>query len=142
MALLTQGFIKVQHGASEPLDYTTIPGGLELNGGGFSPNDIDATDFDTEPGTRESIPGPRENNPYTMTFHYDPTDETQEALFAAEAANTPAPFRITMGTVGTGKQLTFTSVPSLTLSAPVDGKVTYSMTFKPTAKPVRGPLVA
>lgn len=144
MAILTQGFIKVHLGtvADETTTYAVIPGGLDLNGGGMSPNDIDATDFDTEPGTKETIPGPRENNSYSMSFHYDPASTVQEALFTAEASNTAVPFKISQGAVTTGKQLTFAAVPSLTLAAPVDGKVTFSMSFKPTAKPVRGTYTA
>jgi len=42
-----------------------------------------------------------------------------------------------MGDTTTGKQISFSAVPNLTLSAPVDGKVTYSGTLEPLAAPVR-----
>lgn len=143
MAVLAQGYMKLLLGTgSGPVVYANIPGVTNLNGGGFSPNKIDATDFDTAPGTREYIPGPREPSAYTADLHYEQGDTQQEALFTAMAANTPVPFKVTLGTGGTGRQITFEAVPNLTLAAPVDGKVTYSLTIEPIAAPARATLEA
>lgn len=137
MAVLAQGFMKLLLGTGETPTYAVIKGVFGIDGGGFSPNKIDATDFDTPAGTREYINGPREPSAYSFQMHYEQGDTQQEALFTAMATNTAVPFRITLGAGGTGKQISFSAVPNLTLSAPVDGKVTYSGTLEPLAAPVR-----
>lgn len=137
MAVLAQGFMKLQLGTGSTPAYADIKGVFGVDGGGFSPNKIDATDFDTPAGTREYINGPREPSAFTFQMHYEPGDTQQEALFASMASNTPVPLRILMGGSTTGKQISFSAVPNLTLSAPVDGKVTYSGTLEPLAAPVR-----
>lgn len=138
MAVLAQGFIHLLLGSgSGTITYKNISGVFSLDGGGFSPNKIDSTDFDTPPGTREYISGPREPSPYTFSMHYEQGDTEQEAMFSAMATNTPLPFRITFGSGAQAKQISFNAVPNLTQSAPVDGKVTYSGTLEPMAAPVR-----
>lgn len=138
MATLVQGFLKLLVGTpGETPTFSVIPGVTNLNGGGASENRIDATDFDTPAGTREYINGPREPSPITADLHYQQGDEQQEALFTAHANNTPLPFRITFGSGAQGKQITFNSVPNLTLSAQVDGKTMYSLSLSPVAMPTR-----
>ena len=138
MATLAQGFMHLLLGSgSGTITYANIPGVFGLDGGGFAPNKIDATDFDTPAGTREYISGPREPSPYTFSMHYEQGDTEQEAMFTAMAANAALPFRITFGTGASSKQISFSAVPNLTLSAPVDGKVTYSGTLEPLAAQVR-----
>lgn len=138
MATLVQGFLKLQVGSGSPTTYNSIPGVTNLNGGGASENRIDATDFDTTPGTREYINGPREPSPWTADMHYEQGDTYQEALFTAHAANTPLPFRVLFGASSGGKQVTFQAVPNLTLGAAVDGKTMYSLSLSPIAMPTRG----
>lgn len=140
MAVLVQGFIKLLLGTGETPTYAVIPGVTNLNGGGASENRIDATDFDTTPGTREYINGPREPSPFTADLHYQQGDVQQEALFTAHAANTPLPFKITFGSGGSAKQITFTAVPNLTLGASVEGKTMYSLSLSPNAMPTRATL--
>lgn len=143
MAVLAQGYMKLLLGSgSGSITYANIPGVTNLNGGGFSPNKIDATDFDTAPGTREYISGPREPSPYSFDMHYEQGDTSQEALFTAMANNTALPFKITFGSGAQAKQITFSAVPNLTLGAPVDGKVTYSGTLEPLAAPARETLAS
>ncbi len=137
MATLVQGFMKLHLGTGATPTYAAIPGVTNLNGGGFSPNKIDATDFDTTPGTREYINGPREPSAYTFEMHYQQGDTQQEALFTAEATNAPLPFRVIFGAGAGAKQISFNAVPNLTLGAQVDGKVMYSGTLEPVAAPVR-----
>jgi predicted secreted protein len=137
MATLVQGFLKLHLGTGETPTYANIPGVTNLTGGGFSPNKIDATDFDTTPGTREYINGPREPSAYTFDMHYQQGDTQQEALFTAMAANTPVPLKIVFGSGAGAKQITFNAVPNLTLGAQVDGKVMYSGTLEPLAAPTR-----
>lgn len=136
MAVLVQGFMKLEidTSATETPTWTNVPGVTNVAGGGRPANDIDATDFDTPAGETESIPGPRGNTPFTFDLQYEPGNATQEILFTAEAANTPKKFRIKAGTKGT----TFSAVPSLSLAAPVAGKVTYSGSLTPLAAAVRG----
>lgn len=131
MAVLAQGFMKLQVDVSGT--QTDIPGVFDVSGGGRPANDIDATDFDTPAGEMESIPGPRGNSPFTASLHYEPGNTIQESLFTAEADNDPLVFRVKAGTKGT----TFSAVPSLTLAAPVAGKVTYSLTLTPLAAAAR-----
>lgn len=143
MATLAQGFMHLLLGSgSGTISYDNVRGVTNLSGGGFTPNKIDATDFDTPPGTREYISGPREPSPYTFDMHYEQGDTHQEAMFTAMANNTPLPFKVTLGAGATGKQITFDAVPNLTLAAPVDGKVTYSGTIEPLAAPARATLEA
>lgn len=131
MAVLVQGFTNLQVAVASV--QTNIPGILEVSGGCLTPNNIDATDFDTTAGTTESIPGPRGNSPFTASMHYEAGNAVQESLFTAEAANTSLVFRVKVGTKG----VTFSAVPVLVLAAPVAGKVTYSLTLTPLAAPVR-----
>ncbi len=131
MAVLAQGFMKLQVAVSST--QTDIPGVFDVGGGGRPSNDIDATDFDTPPGEMESISGPRGNSPFTANLHYEPGNTIQESLFTAEAANAPLVFRVKAGTKGT----TFSAVPALSLTAPVAGKVTYSLSLTPLAAAVR-----
>ncbi|MNV45662.1 hypothetical protein D3C71_1374660 [compost metagenome] len=140
MATLVQGFIKLLLGTGETPTYAAIPGVTNLNGGGASENRIDATDFDTPPGTREYINGPREPSPITADLHYQQGDTQQEALFTAHATNTPLPFKITFGSGAQAKQITFNAVPNLTLSAAVDGKTMYNLSLAPIAMPARATL--
>lgn len=137
MATLVQGYIKLLVGAGSPTTYTAIPGVTNLNGGGAAENRIDATDFDTTPGTREYINGPREPSALTADMHYQQGDVQQEALFTAHASNTPLPFKVTFGASSGGKQIRFNAVPNLTLGAAVDGKVMYSLSLSPNAMPTR-----
>lgn len=138
MATLAQGFMHLLVGSgTTTITYKNVPGVTNLNGGGFSPNKIDATDFDTAPGTREYIPGPREPSAYSASLHYEQGQTEQEALFTAMAANTDLPFKVTFGSGAQAKQITFRAVPNLVLGAPVDGKVTYDMTIEPLAAPAR-----
>lgn len=139
MAVLAQGFTKVQldTATSGGPTFTDIPGVLTVSGGGQPPNRIDATDFDTAPGTKEYISGPRDQSPFSFDMHYEQGNTVQEALFTAEAANTPKTFRIKLGNGAGAKGLTFESVPALSLSAPVDGKVTYSVSLEPLAAAAR-----
>lgn len=134
MAVLTQGITKVQidTGTGTPT-WTDIPGVTNAAGGGQPPSRIDATDFDTPAGTKEYIPGSRDQSPFTFDMQYEPGDATQELLFTSEASNAPSTFRIKIGTKGT----TFQAVPALSLAAPVDGKVTYSVSLEPLAAAVR-----
>lgn len=140
MATLTQGYVKLQMdtASSGGPTWTDFPGVLNVSGGGLSENLIDATDFDTEAGTREYLSGPRESQPFTFDFHYEQGNTVQEAAFAAEAGNVDKKFRVKFGTGGTAKGVVFSSVPSFSLAAPVDGKVTYSGSLRPLAAPVRG----
>lgn len=138
MATLAQGFMHLLLGSGRgTIVYENVPGVFGLDGGGFAPNKIDATDFDTPAGTREYISGPREPSPYTFSMHYEQGDTEQEAMFTAMAANAALPFRITFGAGASSKQISFSAVPNLTLSAPVDGKVTYSGTLEPLVAPIR-----
>ena len=132
MAVLAQGFMKMQVAVATV--QTDIPGVFNVGGGGRPGNEIDSTDFDTPAGEMESISGPRQNTPFSFDMHYEPGNAIQESLFTAEAANTPLEFRVRAGTKGT----TYMAVPTLTLAAPVQGKVTYSVSTTPKAKPVRG----
>jgi hypothetical protein len=140
MAVLAQGLMKAEIDTSTTggPTYTNVSGVTNIAGGGRPANDIDATDFDTAAGTTETIPGPRGNSPFTFDLQYEPGDVGQEALFTAEAANTSKLFRIKMGT----KQITFSAVPTLSLSAPVAGKVTYSVSLTPLVAAVRGAYAA
>lgn len=131
MAVLAQGFMKLQVAVASV--QTDIPGVTNVAGGGRPANDIDSTDFDTPAGQMESIPGPRGNSPFTADLQYEPGNAVQESLFTAEAANTPLVFRVKAGTKGT----TFSAVPTLSLAAPVAGKVTYSLSLTPLAAAVR-----
>lgn len=138
MAVLAQGFMKLLLGSgSGSITYANIPGVTNISGGGATTNRIDATDFDTPAGTREYIPGPREPSPITADLHYEQGDTQQEALFAAHATNTALPFKITFGQGAQAKQIVFSAVPNLTLAAPVDNKVTYSLSLEPVAMPTR-----
>lgn len=134
MATLVQGYMKVQVKVGSPLAYADIAGVTNVSGGGFSPNRIDATDFDTTAGTKEYLSGPRDAGPFTFDMHFESGDVEQDALFTAEAANSAALFRIKFSTVD---QVTFSAVPSLVLAAPVDGKITYSVSLEPLEAPVR-----
>lgn len=135
MAYLAQGAIKVEvnlaTGGSP--DWTNVPGVTVANGLGFSENRIDTTDFDSAPGTQESISGSRPNVPLTFTMHDEPEDEAQLAIHAACDTNTPIGIRLLRGL----KAQTFTSVPTVTLAAPVNGVVTYSVSCTPDAAPTR-----
>lgn len=135
MGTLAQGFMKLEIDTSETETPTwvNVPGVTNLAGGGRPANDIDTTDFDTPAGETESIPGPRGNSPFTADLQYEAGNATQELLFTAEAANTPKKFRIKAGTKGT----ILRCVPGLSLSAPVAGKVTYSLTMTPMTAAVR-----
>ncbi len=139
MATLAQGFVKVQLDTATTggPTYTDIPGVINASGGGMPPNRIDSTDFDTAAGTKEYISGSRDQSPFTFDMHYEQGNTVQEALFTAEAANTTKSFRIKFGTGGTAKGVVIPAVPALSLAAPVDGKVTYSVTLEPLAAAVR-----
>lgn len=134
MAVLAQGFmnLEIDTSVTDTPTWVNVPGITNLGGGGRPANDIDATDFDTPAGETESIPGPRGNTPFTFDMQFE-SHATQELLFTAEAANTPKKFRIKAGTKGT----VFSAVPSLSLAAPVAGKVTYSGSLTPLAAAVR-----
>lgn len=140
MATLVQGFIKLQlnTGTSGTPTWTNIPGVFDTSGGGQSTNKIDATDYDTPAGTREYIPGIREQNGFQASMHYEQGDATQEVLFTAEAANEPKEFRVRFGTGAGAKASRFSAVPALSLAAPVEGKVTYQLNLEPLAAAVRG----
>ncbi|WP_312690253.1 phage tail tube protein [Brevundimonas nasdae] len=143
MATLVQGFVKLLVGSgTTTVTFKSIPGVTNLNGGGASENRIDATDFDTTPGTREYINGPREPSPFTADLHYQQGDTEQEALFTAHANNTELPFKVAFGTGAQAKQITFRAVPNLTLSAQVDGKTMYALSLSPVAMPTREALSA
>lgn len=135
MAVLAQGFMNLEMDTSTSggPTFSNVPGVTNIAGGGRPGNPIDATDFDTPAGETESLEGPRSNSPFTFDLQYEPGNAVQEALFTAEAANTPKIFRIKAGTKGT----TFSAVPTLTLAAPVAGKVTYSGSLTPMAAAVR-----
>lgn len=135
MAYLAQGAIKVEVnlGTDVAPDWTNVPGVTVANGLGFSENRIDVTDFDTAPGTQESISGARPNVPLSFTMHDEPTDEAQLAIHAACDDNEAIGIRLLRGL----KAQEFTSVPNVTLAAPVNGVVTYSVSATPDAKPTR-----
>lgn len=135
MAYLAQGAIKVEVnlGTDGSPDWTNVPGVTVANGLGFSENRIDVTDFDTAPGTQESISGARPNVPLTFTMHDEPTDEAQIAIHEACDDNEPIGFRLLRG----AKAQEFKSVPTVSLTAPVNGVVTYSVSATPDAKPTR-----
>lgn len=135
MPTLAQGYmgIDVDLSATETPDWTNVPGATVANGLGFSENRIDVTDFDTAPGSTESISGPRQNTPLTFTMHDEATDEAQLAIHAASDDNVPLKWRLKRGT----KAQIFTGVPTVNLAAPVNGVVTYSVSITPDAKPTR-----
>lgn len=135
MPTLAQGYMKLQVdlSATSTPDWTNIPGVTVANGLGFSENRIDTTDFDTAPGSTESISGPRANTPLTFTMHDEAADEAQIALHDASDDNEALKFRLIRGT----KAQVFTGVPVLNLAAPVNGVVTYSGSITPDAKPTR-----
>lgn len=135
MAYLVQGAIKVEVnlGTDVSPDWTNVPGVTVANGLGFSENRIDTTDFDTAPGTTESISGARPNVPLTFTMHDEPEDEAQLAIHAACDDNEAIGIRLLRGT----KAQTFKSVPTVSLGAPVNGVATYSVSATPDAAPAR-----
>lgn len=135
MAYLAQGAIKVEVnlGTDETPNWTNVPGVTVANGLGFSENRVDTTDFDTPPGSQESISGARPNVPLTFTMHDEPADEAQLAIHEACDDNEPIGFRLLRGT----RAQTFKSVPVVSLAAPVNGVVTYSVSATPDAKPTR-----
>lgn len=135
MAYLAQGAIKVEVnlGTDETPNWTNVPGVTVANGLGFSENRIDTTDFDTPPGSQESISGARPNVPLTFTMHDEPADAAQLAIHEACDDNEPIGFRLLRGTLAQ----TFKSVPVVSLAAPVNGVVTYSVSATPDAKPAR-----
>lgn len=135
MAYLAQGAIKVEVnlGTDVAPDWTNVPGVTVANGLGFSENRLDVTDFDTPPGSQESISGARPNVPLTFTMHDEPEDEAQLAIHEACDDNVPIGIRLLRGL----KTQEFKSVPNVSLAAPVNGVVTYSVSATPDAKPVR-----
>lgn len=135
MPVQAQGYLKldVDLSSTETPTWTNVPGVTVAAGLGFGENDIDVTDFDTAPGTQETISGARPNVPLTFTMHDESDDAAQIAMHAAGDANTPMQFRLRRGT----KAQVFSGVPNLTLSGPVAGVVTYSGSIKPQAKPTR-----
>jgi hypothetical protein len=136
MPTLAQGYMKLQVdlSATGTPDWTNVPGVTVANGLGYSENRIDVTDFDTAPGSTESISGPRANTPLTFTMHDEPTDEAQIAILEASDDNESLGWRLKRGT----KAQIFKGVPVVTLAAPVNGVVTYSVSITPDAKPTRG----
>lgn len=135
MAYLAQGAIKVEVnlGTDVSPDWTNVPGVTVANGLGFSENRIDTTDFDSAPGTTESISGARPNVPLTFTMHDEPEDEAQQAIHDACDSNEAIGFRLLRG----ARAQVFTSVPVVSLAAPVNGVVTYSVSATPDAAPTR-----
>lgn len=142
MAVLAQGFMKLEIDTSttETPSWEAVPGVFNVGGGGKPANKIDSTDFDTPVGETESIPGPRQNGPYTFGMHYEPGNEIQQRLFTSEDTNTPVKLRIRFGSGAGAQAIPFSAVPTLTLSAPVDNKVTYDGSVEPLKAANRTPV--
>jgi hypothetical protein len=139
MAVQAQGYMKLNYnaGTDETPDWKNVPGVTVANGLGFGENRIDTTNFDTPPGTTESLSGPRPNTPLTFTMQEKTDTEdaaAQEAIHTAADNNVSLGWRLIRGT----KAQTFKGVPIMNLSAPVNGVVTYSGSITPDAKPTRG----
>lgn len=135
MPSLAQGYMKVEVdlSATETPTWTNVTGVTVANGLGFGENRIDVTDFDTAPGSTESISGARPNTPMTFTMHDEPADAAQTAIHDASDDNESMQWRLRRGT----KAQVFMGVPIVTLAAPVNGVVTYSVSVTPDAKPTR-----
>jgi hypothetical protein len=133
MAVAVQGFMKLEidTSATETPNYESVPGVFNVSGGGKPGNKIDSTDFDTPVGETESIPGPRQNSPYSFSMHYEPGNAIQKRLFTSEDTNAPVKLRIKFGTGAGAEAIPFSAVPTLTLGAPVEGKVTYDGSVEP-----------
>lgn len=130
-----QGYLalEVDMSATATPNFQRVTRVTVANGLGFGENRIDTTNFDTAPGSQESISGPRPNQPLTGTFQDDPDSPTQQKLHDAGDSNTPLTFRLIRGT----KAQVFSAVPVLTISGAVNGIVTYSYSLTPEAKPTR-----
>lgn len=135
MAYLAQGAIKVgvNLATDEDPDWTNVPGVTVANGLGFGENRVDTTTFDTAPGTQASMSGPRSNVALTFTMHDEPDDDAQLAIHQASDDNQAMGFRLLRGS----RAQEFSGVPVVSLAAPVNGVVTYSVSVTPDAKPSR-----
>jgi len=62
--------------------YTVIPGVTNFDDGGFTAEELDATDYDSTGNTREYINGMKDGQEGSFTVNFAPADATHQALIA------------------------------------------------------------
>lgn len=62
--------------------YTTIPGVTNFDDGGFTAEELDATDYDSTGSTREYINGYKDGQEGSFTVNFDPDNAVHQALIS------------------------------------------------------------
>lgn len=60
--------------------FTNVPGVTNFDDGGFTAEELDATDYDSTGNTREYINGFKDGQEGSFTLNFDPDDVTHQAL--------------------------------------------------------------
>lgn len=62
--------------------FTAIPGVTNFDDGGFTAEELDATDYDSTGNTREYVNGFKDGQEGSFTVNFDPADSVHQALIA------------------------------------------------------------
>lgn len=124
--------------ASTPT-FTDVANILDISGPDMTKNEIDVTAHDSPDKFMEFLGGLRDGGSVTFDINWDPAETTQQPLLADfEDDDDPRDYMITYPDTSTTE---FSAVVTgWSTSAPVDGKLTASVTMKVSGKPTTTPV--
>lgn len=113
--------------------FTDVANIMDITGPGISRNTIDVTSHDSPNGYREFLGGLRDGGEVTFDINFDPAEDTHSQLITDLDAADPIDYRVEFPN---GATWTISGIlTGFEPGAPVDDKLTASVTIKVTGKP-------
>lgn len=122
-----------------PGTYGAVAGVVNIQGPGLSADVLDATQMDSTGGFREKIPGLKDGGDVSLEIHYVPDNaahsDAADGLVALYAAKTTKSWQIVWPDSSPTTFQFDAFISAFQPGAPVDGKLTASVTLSVTGQP-------
>lgn len=82
MAIVAKNTVVKLERSENGSTFTNIPGVTNFNDGGFTAEELDATDYDSTGNTREYVNGFKDGQEGSFTVNFDPDDTVHQDLIA------------------------------------------------------------
>ena len=86
MATAAKSGVVTLERSTDNVSFTSIPGVTNFDPGGFSAEELDATDYDSTNNTREYINGLKDGQEGSFVVNFDPSNAVHQSLIADEGA--------------------------------------------------------
>lgn len=82
MAIVAKNTVVALHRSPDNTTFTAIPGVTNFDDGGFTAEELDATDYDSTGNTREYVNGFKDGQEGSFTVNFDPDNAVHQSLIS------------------------------------------------------------